>query len=170
MLQVINLLGDIAALHKGGLTILLESDCACSVEVVQSLVTLLYNVLKIHEERSDSILKISEEKPDSLSFSILQKGTLLLHQMYQHEVNFIRRHSSMQHQYVLLIQQLNRIFKNAGTELYDNESKFLFSCIFIKIAFWCLEINFIMHIVPKQVFSYMFIFMKQTFPENLVFI
>ena len=124
---MINLLSDIAALHKGGLTILLESDCVCSVEVVQSIVTLLYNVLKLHEENR--------------SFSILQKGTLLLHQMYQHEVNFLRRHSSVQHQYVLLIQQLNRIFKNAGTDQYDNESK-LFSFTFSKRFFTVMTLSF----------------------------
>ena len=138
-LQVINLLSDIASLHKGGLTILLESDCICSVEVVQTIVTLLYNVLKLHEKENSSpsipqkgTKSPSKKEADKKSFSILQKGTLLLHQMYQHEMDFVRRHSSVQHQYVLLIQQLSRIFRDAGIDQYEDESKYLIRvCVFL---------------------------------------
>ena len=125
-LQVINLLSDIASLHKGGLTILLESDCICSVEVVQTIITLLYSVLKLHEKENSSS-NTSQKGADNKSFSILQKGALLLHQMYQHEMDFVRRHSSVQHQYVLLIQQLSRIFRDAGIDQYEDESKYFFS-------------------------------------------
>ena len=107
------------------------------MNVVQSLALLLYNVLKIHEEQSD-LLSHEKEKESvhheeqneslaSVSLRILQKGIMLLHQMYQHqnEENFSRRHEVVQQKYVILILNLNRIFRSAGLEQYDNESKFI---------------------------------------------
>ena len=82
------------------------------LQVVPSIVVLLYNVVKMYEEQKDEV-----------SFTVLQSGVYLLHQMYQHELNFTRRHLSVQPQYVVLISHLSRIFKLAGAEQYDIEGE-----------------------------------------------
>ena len=101
------------------------------LQVVPSIVVLLCNVVKLYKEQKDNV-----------SFAVLQNGVYLLHQMYQHELNFTRRHLSVQPQYVVLISHLSRIFKLAGAEKYDNEGEQMHKLFEHKIVNISLPISF----------------------------
>ncbi|XP_045196337.2 uncharacterized protein LOC123551455 isoform X2 [Mercenaria mercenaria] len=132
----------LASSHKGCFTLVLESDCQCSVEVVRSIVCLLHSVMKMYKKLKSSISRHSALKTSShteqisdfvtsllpqeehqleTSLKILQSGLQLLHLMSQFDTEFPNRHLPVQHKYVPLICGLTHIFRHEQNG--DNESE-----------------------------------------------
>ncbi|XP_041347817.1 ATR-interacting protein-like isoform X2 [Gigantopelta aegis] len=107
--EVIMCICNIVSSQGGGLGILLDTDCQCSVEVIRSVITMLCSVLDQYQCCSCD---------DDLS--LLCRGLMLLHRISQHDGQFTDKHQEVQHAYVHLICGLTSLLKH-NTKLYDNE-------------------------------------------------
>ncbi|XP_052781387.1 ATR-interacting protein-like [Mya arenaria] len=138
---ILGCIQSLTSCHKGGLKILLESDCECSVEVVKSLVYLLNVILKIHKHHftkvqdnklndsstSQTLSDIKETDHQLTQFhgvsrtvnsdivtqcdTLLRVGLHLLHLIWQQDAEFYARHIPVQNVYVQLICGLTHIFR-----------------------------------------------------------
>ncbi|KAL4233011.1 hypothetical protein ACF0H5_007697 [Mactra antiquata] len=111
----------LARSHKGCFTLVLESDCLCSTEIVKCIVSLLHSVMKIHKVCTSKLHRgtnQTQEQYDSCvknqgtSQNILQTGLYLLHLMCQCDTEFTNRHIPVQHKYVQLICGMTHILRN----------------------------------------------------------
>ncbi|KAL3851840.1 hypothetical protein ACJMK2_015542 [Sinanodonta woodiana] len=97
---VIEIMSNITGSHRGGRVILLESDCNCCLQIIQTVVLILHSVMVYHQI-----------KGTRTSLEILQKGLQFLHLLYQHDTNFMDHRFKVEHQYVNLITELSQIFR-----------------------------------------------------------
>ncbi|CAC5410309.1 ATRIP [Mytilus coruscus] len=98
---VLEILLSIQNVHKGGIVLLCEAGCTCSVKVVQTVVLLVHKLLKIYE--------------NSLNQFILDdiiKGLQLLHMMSQKQDTFADNHFQVEHQYVQFVCGLLKVLKD----------------------------------------------------------
>ncbi|KAH3881338.1 uncharacterized protein LOC127879777 [Dreissena polymorpha] len=123
---ILEALNHLLSCHEGILTILLESNCQCSVGFVTSIVHLLYSVMMIFNNQSylanyselsrhgtcDASVKNEDAQTlKDMSLRVLQTGLHLLHLMSLLDSSFYNRHQPVQHYYVLLVCGLVQIFK-----------------------------------------------------------
>ncbi|KAK3584365.1 hypothetical protein CHS0354_010151 [Potamilus streckersoni] len=97
---IIEIMSNITGSHRGGRVIILESDCNCSLQIIQTLILILHSVMVFYQS-----------KRSRTSLELLQKGLQFLHLLYQHDTNFMDHRFKVEHHYVNLISELTQIFK-----------------------------------------------------------
>ncbi|XP_063433362.1 ATR-interacting protein-like isoform X2 [Mytilus trossulus] len=98
---VLEILLSIQNVHKGGIVLLCEAGCNCSIKVVQTVVLLVHKLLNIYENsQNQSIL------------DDIIKGLQLLHIMSQKQNNFAENHFHVEHQYVQFVCGLLKVLKD----------------------------------------------------------
>ncbi|XP_069141364.1 ATR-interacting protein-like [Argopecten irradians] len=107
--QLFHCLYNIISVHKGGVVLLLQSDCRCSVQVIHTVVVVLHRLLILYEAGE----KEGSEGQENL-LAYLRQGLLLLHALYQRDDRFAEHHYLVEHQYVRLITGLTTVFKSAN--------------------------------------------------------
>ncbi|XP_048739112.2 ATR-interacting protein-like isoform X2 [Ostrea edulis] len=103
--KVLRCLTSTGSHSKAGLNLLLDMECSSQLQ--KAVVLLLHKVLLQYQ---------TNQSPNAKR--VLQKGTLLLHNLSQVDGQFEEHHYIVQHQYVELISGLNSMFKPTD---YENE-------------------------------------------------
>ncbi|XP_066284338.1 uncharacterized protein [Branchiostoma lanceolatum] len=111
--QVVTLLSTVVSTHPGGTALLVRSDCQCSVEVVRSLVIMLYRAVSEVLESGDTLSAKGH-------LQLLRSGTLVLHHLSLHDPLYGEHHAAVEHQYTRLVHGLKRVFSKL-TDVRENE-------------------------------------------------
>ncbi|XP_035676818.1 ATR-interacting protein-like [Branchiostoma floridae] len=111
--QVVRLLSTVVSTHPGGTTLLVKSDCQCSMEVVRSLVIMLYRAVS-------EVLEGRDTSSAREHLQLLRSGTLVLHHLSLHDPLYGEHHAAVEHQYTRLVHGLKRVFSKL-TDVRENE-------------------------------------------------
>ncbi|XP_062590170.1 ATR-interacting protein-like [Saccostrea cucullata] len=101
--KTLQCLSNVGSHHRAGMNLLLDTQC--KLQLQKSTVLLLHKILLLYQSNQSSEAK-----------RVLQKGTLLLHNLSQVDGQFEEHHYVVQHQYVELICGLNTLFKPSEFE------------------------------------------------------
>ncbi|XP_077979091.1 ATR-interacting protein-like [Glandiceps talaboti] len=113
--KILQFFATLFSCHHSTVTLLVESDCDCSVEVVKALVLMLYKEYIVYSQLNP------EKQIDSPSLKVLRHGILLLHYLCVYDRLFISHRVDVEHSYVKLISAMSALYKEL-TDITDHEA------------------------------------------------
>ncbi|XP_064632596.1 uncharacterized protein LOC135490942 [Lineus longissimus] len=104
--KVVNFLWTVVSHHKGGVTLLLESDCSCSVEVVKSLVVVLNDEMVLYKNGHCECEQ---------SYNVLARGIKLLQIFSLRDQLFVDHWADVELQYISLVSSMQLLLKQMNS-------------------------------------------------------
>ncbi|XP_070558238.1 ATR-interacting protein-like isoform X2 [Ptychodera flava] len=104
-IKILQFFATLFSCHHGTVSLLVESDCDCSVEVVKALITMLHNEYKV------LCTQTLDDQLTSLSLQVLRQGMVLLHYLCIYDRLFVSHRLEVELYYVKVVSAMSAVYK-----------------------------------------------------------